>query len=92
MVLLNNYIDFENIKQSVENKYKSALGNYKEILKIYNRKSLSESVGHYFNRNDKDYCDFVLRQLKTDNSQKIVEALLPYLPNNKQIPNPPYNE
>lgn len=54
--------------------------DYKEVLKVFNCKSLSTSTGHFFDLDNKAYSDFVLRQIKGVNSQEIINALIPYLP------------
>ncbi len=58
--------------------YKSR--NYTEILKIYNRKGLVESVGCFWDIKNKGYCDFVLRQFRTENRERLLNAFLKYLP------------
>lgn len=85
---LNDYIKYEEIKQKVKEEFQSALNNknYENVLKFYNQKSLVKSIGRFFNLKNSDYCDYILRQLRTDNSKTIIEALLPYLPSNEQIP------
>lgn len=54
--------------------------DYKEVLKIFNRKSLSSSIGHFFGMDNKGYCDFVIRQLKTNRGNEILNAISLYLP------------
>ena len=54
--------------------------NYKDILKIFNKKSLSSSIGHFFGIDNKAYCDFLIRQLKTNRGAEIVNAIALYLP------------
>lgn len=53
--------------------------DYKEILKIYNRKSLKDTIGRYFGLADKNYCDYIIRQLKLGNAD-VIRAISPYLP------------
>lgn len=57
---------------------------YSDILKVFNCKSLSTSIGHYFKLDNKTYRDFVLRQIKGEKSTEIINAIIPYLP--KDIP------
>ena len=54
--------------------------NYKDVLKIFNKKSLSSSIGHFFGIDNKAYCDFVIRQLNTNRGDEIVNAIALYLP------------
>ena len=76
-------INFDKIKQPFEERYTSAYDSrdYKSIVKIFNRKSLKDSIGHFFGITDKDYCDYVVRQLNGRNANLIKDALRPYLPN-----------
>lgn len=66
----------------IENKFKKLLenGDYKEILKVFNCKGLSNSIGHYLGLDNKSYKDFIIGQLYTDRAEQIVDALHPYLP------------
>ena len=63
--LTNTYegIIFENLKVNREKSFRESLelNDYTRVLKIFNYKSLSESVGHFFNIEDREYCDFVIR-------------------------------
>lgn len=85
-VALNNLIEsisYDEIKREHQNKFNLVLegNNYKDILKVFNRKSLVTSIGHFFGIDNKGYCDFVIRQLRTDKAQEIIEAIDLYLPN-----------
>lgn len=75
-------ISYDSIKEMYERKFVGAYEarDYKEILKVFNKKSLSTSTGQFFGLSNKGYCDFVIRQLFTDKREKIVEALKAYLP------------
>ncbi len=57
---------------------------YKDVLKTFNCKSLSTSIGNFFNLDNKMYRDFILRQIKGKRSNEIINAIIPYLP--KDIP------
>ena len=59
-------------------------GDYKEILKVFNCKSLSTSIGYFFGLDNKGYRDFVLRQLNGDKANEIVAVISDYLP--EEIP------
>lgn len=82
-----NNFDIAAVKQPFESLFTAALNDYKEVLKIYNRKSLKNSIGHYFGLSDKDYCNYIIRQLAGENATKIKTALRPYLPS--EIPTEP---
>ncbi len=82
---LNNLfetISYDKIRSEQEEKFNLIYTsrNYKEVLKIFNRKALSTSIGHFWKLDNKGYCDFVIRQLKTENGQKIIEAIALYMP------------
>lgn len=80
-------ISYDEIKKEKESIFNNAFmkKSYKAILSVFNCKSLSTSTGHFFELDNKGYCDFVIRQLNGDKSKKIIEAIRPYLP--KEIPN-----
>lgn len=69
-------------KQPFESLFMTAYNNsdYKKIISIYNRKSLKNSIGSIFGLQEKDYCNFIIRQLNSPNSELIKQALRPYLP------------
>lgn len=58
--------------------------NYKKILKLFNEKGLSKSVGQYFGLTNGEYCAHVLNFLKKNKCPQISEAFLEYMP--PQIP------
>lgn len=79
-------ISYESIQKEVEEHYTEVakLGDYKEVLLLYNCKSLSTSTGSFFELNNKNYCDFIIRQMHGSNLTKIIEAIKKYLP--EEIP------
>lgn len=79
---LMNIVNFNTIKQEKERMFRDVLesNDYQKVLRVFNRKSLSKSVGHFFGINDNAYCDFVLRQLNTDKDKEIIDAICHYLP------------
>lgn len=79
-------INYDEIKKEQIEKFNKTLefGGYKEILKVFNCKSLSTSIGHFFGLDNKGYRDFVLRQLNGDKANEIVSAISNYLP--EEIP------
>ena len=79
-------ISYEEIKSKYHQKFNDVLKSkvYKDVLKVYNCKSLSTSVGHFLDIQNRGYMDFVLRQIKGQNMREIINAIIPYLP--KEIP------
>lgn len=79
-------ISYDSIKEIYERKFVGVYEakDYREILKVFNKKSLSTSTGQFFGLSNKGYCDFVIRQLFTDKREKIVKAVEVYLP--EEIP------
>lgn len=75
-------IVFEEIKVKKENLFQKTLnsGDYAQILSIFNDKTLSKSIGHFFDIQDDEYCDFVIRQMKGLYDEKIKTAIERYLP------------
>ena len=79
-------ISYDELKTKCMEEFNQILDSkiYSEILKVFNCKSLSTSIGHYFDLDNKKYRDFVLRQIKGKRSTEIIDAIIPYLP--KDIP------
>lgn len=79
---LINIVNFDTIKQEKEQMFRDVLesNDYQKVLRVFNRKSLSKSVGHFFDMKDNTYCDFILRQLNTDKDREIIDAIYCYLP------------
>ncbi len=75
-------INYDDIKTQAVAKFNSALGSgdYAHILRVFNKKEIAKSIGHYFGLKDDAYCQFVINLLKTEKKDAIVAALLPYLP------------
>ena len=73
---------YDDIKAPIDNKFNEALTirDYKKILALFNRKSLKDSVGHFFGLNNNDYCDFIIRHLNGEKYEEIKKAIEPYLP------------
>lgn len=76
-------ISYDNIKTEQEQKFQQIFDSkvYKDVLKVFNCKSLSTSTGHFFELDNKAYRDFILRQLKGKRAGDFVDAIIPYLPN-----------
>lgn len=81
-------IGFDHIKVDKETIYSGALesGNYRRVLSVFNCKSLSKSIGHYFDLDNNGYCDFVIRQLGGERADEIKTAVRNYLPSDELIP------
>lgn len=79
-------ISYNNIKTKQTEKFNKILDShvYKDILKVFNCKSLSMSIGHFFDIDNKTYKDFIIRQIKGKSAKNIINAIIPYLP--KDIP------
>jgi ABC-type lipoprotein export system ATPase subunit len=75
-------LEFDNVKKKISAKFDDILASrdYKNVLAIFNEKGLAKSIGHFFQIKDKDYCELVVRLCKREKSQKIISALLQYLP------------
>lgn len=71
------------IHQEVTEKFTSALAerDYREILRLFNDKSISKDIGPYFGmKKGSAYPDSVLRLLRGGTRQVFIKALLNYLP------------
>ena len=75
-------IDYETIKQEQENKFQAVLQNrsYADIIKVFNKKSVVSSIGHFLGINDREYCSTVIALLRGEKHDAIVNAIVPYLP------------
>ena len=74
--------DYAEIKRPIEENFIASKNSrdYKKILALYNRKSLKDSIGTYFGLENRNYCEYVLRQLNNANAELIKGALRSYLP------------
>lgn len=79
---IGDKISFEDIKGNIEEKFKKALNEkeYFSILRLFNEKGLSKSIGTYFNIKNEDYCDLIIRLLKSNQSNEIIGGIKKYLP------------
>lgn len=75
-------IDYEQTKAEQEEKFRDALNSndYKNVLKVFNEKSLITSIGHFLGIQNNDYCNMVLSLLNGVQHDNIVAAISPYLP------------
>lgn len=74
-------LSFDQIKQEQTVRFQNALSDgYAGVIKIFNEKGLSSSIGHYLGLQNQEYCSLVIALLKTDKRVDIIDALTPYLP------------
>ena len=75
-------IDVDKMYHTIEEKVNAMMErkNLYELLSIYNRKSLHRRVSKFFNLANDDYPQMVLRLLKTDKKEIIVNALQKQMP------------
>lgn len=75
-------IDYETIKQEQEAKFQTVLQNrsYADTIKVFNKKSVVSSIGHFLGINDREYCSTVIALLRGEKHDAIVNAIVPYLP------------
>lgn len=75
-------INYDSIKEEKTKKFNDALDSkdYNQILKIFNDKSLSKSIGHFYNIDNKCYIRMVIQILEKDRDQ-VYSILKKYLPN-----------
>ena len=80
-------IDYEIIKEEIENRFKTVAesGDYKEVIRIFNEKGLSKSIGHFISILDKDYCDVAIGMMR-NGSIDVDELFGQYLPGKDEIP------
>ena len=76
-------IKFDTIECEQRGKYEGMFSskNYSEIIKVFNEKNISNSVGHFMSVENKEYCIIVLSLLQKEKRSEIVNAIAPYLPN-----------
>lgn len=75
-------IDIDKLYKVIEGRADKVIAekNIEELLKIYNRKSLHQRVSRIFNLSNNEYPQLVLRLLKTDKKDTIVNALRKHMP------------
>lgn len=74
---------YDKIKLEQEKKFKE-VKIYSDILKVFNCKSLSTSIGNFFGINNNKYRDLIIRHIMGEKAEEIIQAIKPYLP--KSIP------
>lgn len=75
-------INPEKVLRMQEERFEVVSNNadYEGILKLFNAKGVSESVGHFFGVDNKKYRDKVIGLLGGDWRDRLVEALRTYAP------------
>lgn len=78
-----NEIVYDDIKKETQNRFEEVLNksDYSDVLEVFNCKSLSTSIGQFFDIDNKKYREFILRHMENENKFKIINALKEYLPN-----------
>ena len=54
--------------------------DYSEVIKVFNCKNISASIGHFFGIDNKEYCPLIIALLRGDKQRDIINAVVPYLP------------
>lgn len=75
-------INYDAIKATEETRFTDALNNkdYKAVLRVFNKKQISNSVGTYFGIGERLYRSTILNLIKTNKKDEIVATLASYLP------------
>jgi len=75
-------INYDSIKATQEMKFHGPLSrnNYREVLSVFNEKELSKAIGRFFGLDNRMYTSTVIRLLRGNSHNEIVNAILPYLP------------
>lgn len=75
-------IVFGDVKASKDNIFNESLASndYAKVLAVFNYKSMSKSVGHFFDLKDSEYCDFIIRQLSGSRANELKTSIVVYLP------------
>lgn len=75
-------IEFEDVKANQEKTFNEAFASndYARVLAVFNHKSMSKSVGHFFDIKDSEYCDFIIRQLSGSRDNDLKTSFVGYLP------------
>jgi hypothetical protein len=62
----------KNIRSAVDNK------NYREVLRLYNRKSLATQIGGILGFKNSELPEYVVRLAKGSSASEVANALRPY--------------
>lgn len=79
-------LDYESIKTEKSIPFDEALKsqNFKQVLYLFNQKSLPICIANFFDFKGDGYCNFIIRKLSDNSSEEIKQCIIPYLP--KEIP------
>ena len=78
--MINN-LNYEMIKGEEETRFQSALdGNYLDVIKVFNKKEISNSIGRFFGLVNSEYCSTILSLAKSEKKKEILNAISSYLP------------
>lgn len=89
LYIVMNELDYDNIKLAKEKLFNENVNrdNYAEVLKYFNEKSLSKSIGQYLGIANNQYCDLILNLIKTGKHKDLIEHICEYLPSEIPIDN-----
>lgn len=75
-------IDYDTIKKEQEARFQTVLqsNSYADTIKVFNKKSIASSIGHFIGINNNEFCSTIIALLHGDKHDAIVTALTPYLP------------
>lgn len=75
-------IDYDTIRNETEQKFKAILtqADYLEVIRVFNCKNISASIGRFFGIDNKEYRQVLIGLLHGDNRKTIIDALARYLP------------
>ena len=75
-------INYNTIKQEQEARFRTVLQSrsYSDVIKVFNKKSIAPSIGHFLGINNNEYCSTVIALLHGEKHDEIVNAIAPYLP------------
>lgn len=75
-------ISYDNIKEDKETVFRQALesNDYKSVLRIFNEKGVSKTIGHFMGIKNDEYQGKVINLLNGECYEEIVELLSGYLP------------
>ena len=76
-------IDFDKIKSEKKNVFMEALNSndYRMVLRVFNKKELSSSIGHFLGIQNAEYRSKFFNLMKTDHRNDLLKALSSYIPN-----------
>ena len=75
-------IDYDTIQTAQDQKFNGILqrADYSEVIKTFNCKNISTSIGHFFGIDNKEYRQIIIALLHGAKHSDIVDAIAPYLP------------